>query len=43
VDKIKADLVRFPKFKEVSVGDAKVSADQTKVRFRISITLTDKL
>jgi general secretion pathway protein L len=43
VDKIKADLVRFPKFKEVSVGDAKASADQTKVRFRIAITLTEKL
>lgn len=43
VDKIKADLERFPKFKEVSVGDAKVSADQTKVRFRIAITLTEKL
>jgi general secretion pathway protein L len=43
VDKIKADLERFPKFKEVNVGDAKVSADQTKVRFRISITLTEKL
>jgi general secretion pathway protein L len=43
VDRIKGDLVRFPKFKEVSVGDAKVSADQTKVRFRISITLTEKL
>jgi len=43
VDKIKTDLERFPKFKEVSVGDAKVSADQTKVRFRISITLMEKL
>lgn len=43
VDKIKADLEQFPKFKEVTVGDAKVSADQTKVRFRISITLTEKL
>jgi len=43
VDKIKTDLERFPKFKEVTVGDAKVSADQTKVRFRISITLAEKL
>jgi len=43
VDKIKTDLERFPKFKEVNVGDAKVSADQTKVRFRISISLMEKL
>ena len=43
VDRIKADLGRFPKFKEVSVSDAKVSADQTKVRFRIAITLMEKL
>jgi type IV pilus assembly protein PilM len=43
VDKIKADLERFSKFKEVNVSDAKVSADQSKVRFRIAITLTEKL
>lgn len=42
-DKIKVGLKRAPLFKEVTISDAKVGADQKKVRFRITITMSEKV
>jgi general secretion pathway protein L len=42
VDKVKASLGRFEAFRDVTVSDAKVSADQSKVRFRLTMTLAPK-
>jgi len=42
VDKVKASLGQFEAFRDVTVSDAKVSADQTKVRFRLTMTLATK-
>jgi general secretion pathway protein L len=41
VEKFKEALARYEKFREVTISDAKMSADQSKVRFRINITLTE--
>ncbi len=40
VDQVRAHLLKEPRFSEVTVSDAKVSADTSKVRFRVQITLT---
>ena len=42
VDKIKASLGQFEAFKDVTVSDAKVSADQARVRFRLTMTVAPK-
>jgi len=42
VDKIKASLGQFEAFRDVTVSDAKVSADQSKVRFRMTMTLAGR-
>jgi len=42
VDKIKGALGQFEAFKDVTVSDAKVSADQARVRFRLTMTLVPK-
>jgi general secretion pathway protein L len=42
VDKVKASLGQFEAFKDVTVSDAKVSADQSRVRFRLTMTLVPK-
>jgi type II secretion system protein L len=42
VDQVRAHLLKEPRFSEVTVSDAKVSADTSKVRFRIQITLTQQ-
>jgi len=42
VDKVKASLGQFEAFRDVTVSDAKVSADQSKVRFRLTMTLAPK-
>jgi len=42
VDKVKASLGQFEAFRDVTVSDAKVSADQSKVRFRLTMTLAAK-
>lgn len=42
VDKIKASLGQFEAFKDVTVSDAKVSADQSRVRFRLTVTLSPR-
>ncbi|MBI3994955.1 MAG: pilus assembly protein PilM, partial [Nitrospirae bacterium] len=42
VDQVKASLGRFEAFRDVTVSDAKVSADQSKVRFRLTVTLAPK-
>ncbi len=42
VDKIKGALTQFRAFKEVSVSDAKVSADQSRVRFRLTVTVASR-
>ena len=42
VDKIKASLEQFEVFKDVTISDAKVSANQSRVRFRLNATLVSK-
>jgi type IV pilus assembly protein PilM len=42
VDKVKASLGQFEAFRDVTVSDAKVSADQSKVRFRMTMTLVPR-
>ncbi len=42
VDRVKASLGQFEAFRDVTVSDAKVSADQSKVRFRLTMTLAPK-
>lgn len=42
VDKVKASLGQFAAFRDVTVSDAKVSADQSKVRFRLTMTVASK-
>jgi general secretion pathway protein L len=42
VDKIKAALGQFEAFKDVTVSDAKVSADQARVRFRLTMTVVPR-
>jgi len=42
VDKVKAALGQFEAFKDVTVSDAKVSADQARVHFRLTMTLASK-
>lgn len=42
VDRIRSELEKSEKFKEVNVGDAKAGAKEGKVRFRVNITLTDR-
>jgi general secretion pathway protein L len=42
VDKVKASLGQFEAFRDVTVSDAKVSADQSRVRFRLTMTLAPK-
>jgi general secretion pathway protein L len=42
VDKVKAALGQFEAFKDVTVSDAKVSADQARVHFRLTMTLVPK-
>jgi general secretion pathway protein L len=41
VEKFKEALEKYERFREVTISDAKMSADQSKVRFRIHITLTE--
>ncbi|MBI5746866.1 MAG: pilus assembly protein PilM [Nitrospirae bacterium] len=43
IDRIKGGLKRGPLFKEVNVSDAKVGANQKKVRFRITIAMSEKV
>jgi general secretion pathway protein L len=40
VDRIRGGLMKVAAFKEVSVSDAKVAADQSRVGFRIQMTVT---
>lgn len=40
VDRIRGGLLKVEAFKEVNVGDAKVAADQSRVGFRIQMTVT---
>jgi general secretion pathway protein L len=40
-EKFKAILEKYDRFREVTISDAKLSADQAKVRFRINITLAE--
>lgn len=42
VDKIKDSFSQFKGFKDVNVSDAKVSADQSRVRFRLTMTVVSK-
>ncbi|MBI3812416.1 MAG: type IV pilus assembly protein PilM [Nitrospirae bacterium] len=42
VDKVKSLLGQFGAFRDVTVSDAKVSADQSKVRFRLTMTVASK-
>jgi type IV pilus assembly protein PilM len=42
VDKVKASLEQFEAFRDVTVSDAKVSADQSKVRFRLTMTVVPR-
>lgn len=41
VDRIRGGLMKAGRFQEVNVSDAKISADQTKVSFRIQLTVTE--
>jgi general secretion pathway protein L len=41
VEKFREALAQYERFREVTISDAKISADQSKVRFRINITLTE--
>jgi hypothetical protein len=41
VEKFREALAQYERFHEVTISDAKISADQSKVRFRINITLTE--
>ena len=43
VDKIKTALKKTPIFKDVNISDAKLGADQKKVKFRINITMSEKI
>lgn len=42
VDKVKASLGQFEAFRDVTVSDAKVSADQSNVQFRLTMTLVSR-
>ena len=42
VDQIRGGLLKVPQFTEVEVSDAKVMADQSRVRFRIKMTVVDR-
>ncbi len=42
VDRIRGGLLKVAAFKEVNVSDAKVAADQSRVGFRIQMTVTPK-
>ena len=42
VDKIKAALGQFEGFRDATVSDAKVSADQSRVRFRLTVTVVPR-
>lgn len=39
IDKLKADLVQYPRFANVAVSDAKAGVDRDKVLFKLTITL----
>ena len=39
IDKIKADLVQYPRFATVAVSDAKAGVERDKVLFKLTITL----
>ncbi|MDC4222921.1 MAG: hypothetical protein MPW15_01400 [Candidatus Manganitrophus sp.] len=41
VDRIRGGLMKVGHFQEVNVSDAKISADQSKVGFRIQLTMTE--
>ncbi len=41
VEKFKEALSQYERFHEVTISDAKMSADQSKIRFRINITLIE--
>lgn len=41
VDRIRGGLMRVGHFQEVNVSDAKISADQSKVSFRIQLTMPE--
>ena len=41
VEKFRETLGKYERFREVKISDAKMSADQSKVRFRINITLSE--
>ena len=43
IDKIKGGLRKWPLFKEVNISDAKVGVGQKKVRFRITIAMSEKV
>lgn len=43
VDRIKSELEKSERFKEVSVGDAKIGAKEGKVRFKVNIMLVDRI
>ncbi len=42
-DKIKEALLKSSMFKEVAISDAKIGAEQNKVKFRINITLKEQI
>ncbi|HLG22039.1 MAG TPA: hypothetical protein VI382_04430, partial [Candidatus Manganitrophaceae bacterium] len=42
VDRIRGGLLKSSRFQEVNVGDAKVSADQSKVSFRIQMSVAER-
>lgn len=41
VDRIRGGLMKVGHFQEVNVSDAKISADQSRVSFRIQLTMTE--
>ncbi len=41
VDRIRGGLMKVGRFQEVNVSDAKISADQSRVSFRIQLTVTE--
>lgn len=43
VDRIKAELLKFPQIKDIQVSDAKVNARQTSVGFRFTISLAEEV
>ncbi len=43
VDRIKAELLKFPPIRDIQVSDAKVNARQTSVGFRFTVSLAEEV